>query len=131
MFRVQLKPKLLIPANIRRMKQSQNVSSEIEAEIAHSCVQLLTQFHHETVSADKVVLVTAGAPLNVAQSLGNDYLGGLVPSANTVAPISKYMGGGDISACSAGAHVVIAFEVAGWNDVKGSVMATVMQVRRQ
>ncbi len=96
--------------------------------ISNLTPEIAREFVNELYTGSRMVLSAAGVDHTDLVRLADPLLAGVKPGSEGEPP-SQYMGG-DWRQFSAGAltHGVLAFEHAGgWNDVKSSVVATVLQ----
>lgn len=88
--------------------------------------EVLADFHADHVTASNVIVSAAGMPDAMAKGLSDEFLGDL-PTGSKIAPSpSMYVGGGSSEHSTASCTAVVAFESAGWSDMKQAMLSTVM-----
>jgi hypothetical protein len=78
-------------------------------------------------NSSNTIVAASGMPMAVAESLTGELLSQLPSGPASERPESHYVGGGTSEHSTAASAVVVAFESAGWADMKGAVLATVVR----
>ena len=81
----------------------------------------------QTFTPSNTTMAISGAPVSTAESLANDFLGGIPSSPTPPKAPSTYVGGGSSEHYTANATAVVAFETDGWAAMDNSVLSTVVR----
>ena len=81
----------------------------------------------QTFTPSNTTMAISGTPVSTAESLANDFLGGIPSSPTPPKAPSTYVGGGSSEHYTANATAVVAFETDGWAAMDNSVLSTVVR----
>lgn len=81
-------------------------------------------------NTSNTIVAASGMPMTVAESLSEELLAGLPNGPAAQRPPSQYVGGGTSEHNTTSSAAVVAFESAGWADMKGAILSTVVRPPR-